>query len=533
MILDASETRRRDVVLVFVLCLVIFAYFMPQWADWNIDSRLDLVHAIVDNHSLSIDRFHYNTWDKAVYKGHFYSDKAPGTAMLGVPVYALFVAAHHVPGVGGAINLFEKNPGWNVAVTLGQGGTQKKPGPAGKSLAGCQRAGTGNVQYIPWGNRLVPPMRDWALSKYVVTIGVDGVLSASFAAFLFWFLGWFAILGLARWLAVGLYSLATVALPYSSNFYSHQLAAAMLFVSFGLVFLRGRGKLGRWVPPVAGFLLGFALFTEYTVAIIIVILAIYALWRFRRDPRGIGAAAIAGAVPVAALLVYNAACFGSPTDTGYSHDFCWSPAQSAGFAGFTYPHSSPLFDLTFGPYRGLFYMSPYLLLAALGAFLLWRRGLGPEALVCVGAAIVFIVTLSAYWGWNGGRVDGPRYLVPAVPFLAFPAAVTFPWLLRSIAGRLVLFVLGAASCFVTWSLFITGDTFPLSWLRNPLVDYSLPALRNNVMAPNAGLFFGLSGWTTLLPLLLVLALVLLVAWVTGRAAQAPIGRDRASPVLLG
>src|SRR5947209_7071706 len=106
MLLERNDIRRRDAVIVFVFSLLIFAYFMPQWADWNIDSRLDLVHAIVDRHTLSIDGFHYNTWDKAVYKGHFYSDKAPGTAMLGVPVYALFVAAHRVPGIGGAINLF-------------------------------------------------------------------------------------------------------------------------------------------------------------------------------------------------------------------------------------------------------------------------------------------------------------------------------------------------------------------------------------------------------------------------------------------
>jgi hypothetical protein len=247
----------------------------------------------------------------------------------------------------------------------------------------------------------------------------------------------------------------------------------------------------------------------------------------------VGSAAVAGALPVAGLLAYNAACFGSPLDTGYSHDFCWSPAQGSGLAGFTYPHLGPLFDLTFGPYRGLFFMSPFLVLAVLGAILLWRRGLALEATICVGAATIFIVALSAYWGWNGGRVDGPRYLVPAVPFLALPAAVSFPLLLRSLPGRLVLVVLSALSIFVTWSLFIAGNTFPLSWLRNPLLDYSLPALRANNLAPNAGLFFGLSGWPTLIPLVVALAVVVLGAWLTRRIAQEPIGRDRARPVLLG
>src|SRR5947209_5942905 len=89
--------RRGSAFRVFLLAFVVYAYFLPRWADWNIDSRFDLTRAIVDVHSLRIDRFHFNTWDKAVYQGHFYSDKAPGTAVLGAVVYTAYVAASHVP----------------------------------------------------------------------------------------------------------------------------------------------------------------------------------------------------------------------------------------------------------------------------------------------------------------------------------------------------------------------------------------------------------------------------------------------------
>jgi len=54
-------------------------------------SRLDLLHAIVEDGSVSIDRHHTNTLDKAIYGGHYCSDKAPGTAALALAPF--FVSA--------------------------------------------------------------------------------------------------------------------------------------------------------------------------------------------------------------------------------------------------------------------------------------------------------------------------------------------------------------------------------------------------------------------------------------------------------
>lgn len=507
---DAQPARagRGSIFRVFLLAFVVYAYFMPRWADWNIDSRLDLVHAIVDGHTLRIDRFHWNTWDKAVYRGHFYSDKAPGTAVLGAVVYGGFVAARRAPLLGAAIRRLEKNSAWNVAVALGQQDTQVKPAARGRNLGGCQRAGAGgNVQYIPWGNRLYPPMQDWALSKYVITIGVDALLSGLFAAFFFWFLSFFVVHALVRWLLTGLYAFGTVALPYSTVFYSHQLAAAFLFTAFALVFLRARGAVGRWAPLAAGFLLGLAFFTEYTVVLLIAAIGLYVLWALRKNSGDIGALCVAGVVPILGLLAYNYACFGSPIDTGYSHDFCWSAAQGAGFAGFTYPRLGPLTDLTFGSYRGLFYLSPFLLLAAPGAYFMARRGYAREAALCMGSSLLFILAISAYWGWNGGQVDGPRYLVPAVPFLALPVIFFLDRLPACPPGWLLVVGTGLWSLFAVWSDFLGGLLFPMSWVRDPIFQYSLPALASNQIAPNAGFFLGLSGWQSLLPLA-VLTLVI-------------------------
>jgi hypothetical protein len=234
---------------------------------------------------------------------------------------------------------------------------------------------------------------------------------------------------------------------------------------------------------------------------------------------------MAGAIPVAGLLAYNYICFGSAIDTGYSHDFCWSAAQAAGYAGFTTPKAGPLWDLTFGSYRGLFYLSPFLLLALPGAVLMARRRLAAEAVICLATAVGFIVVMSAYWGWNGGQVDGPRYLVPIIPFLAFPAAFWFESALRSIPLAAIAFLALAWSLFATWALFLGGLTFPSSWLRDPLLQYSLPALGSNQIAPNAGYFLALRGWQSLLPLAVLIGIVTL--WPPGRVPG--LSRNRLSP----
>lgn len=517
MLRDRVGSERRSVVRTFLLLFLVFAYFMPRWADWNIDSRLDLVHAIVDHRTVRIDKVHYNTWDKAVYKGHYYSDKAPGTAVLGAAVYAGFRFAYALPGSGTAIRALERNSAWNVAIDLGRASTQFQPAPKGTTLGGCQRSGSGNVQYIPWGNRLVPPVRDWALSKYAVTVGSVALLSALFGAFFFWFLGFFILSAWKRAVSVALYTLGTTALPYSTNFYSHQLVAAFLFIAFALLLLYSKGAVGGWVLPVSGFLLGLSLFTEYTVAIIIPFIGLYGMWACRARLRKVGAFLAAGSIPLGMLFVYNYLCFGNPFDTGYSHDFCWSSAQAAGIAGFTYPHLGPLFDLTFGPFRGLFYMSPFLLLAVPGLLLMARQGLHREAVICALIGIVLIVAISSYWGWNGGRVEGPRYLVPAIPFLAFPVAFFLDALPLNPLAWAIVAGTGGWSFFVVWAEFLGGYLFPISWLRDPIPQYSIPALRQDIIAPNAGFFVGLSGWESLLPLA---CLLVGVAFLTRRTTRA-------------
>src|SRR5829696_3603739 len=79
--------KRVSLVLLF-LVLFCYSYFV-QPPGWNENSRMALIMSVVRHHQLNIDRYEEYTGDKALYNYHYYSDKPIGTALLGVPVYAV------------------------------------------------------------------------------------------------------------------------------------------------------------------------------------------------------------------------------------------------------------------------------------------------------------------------------------------------------------------------------------------------------------------------------------------------------------
>ena len=74
-------------IFLFSVLFISYVYVFPRWADPNQNSRLDMVVAVVDDGTFQIDRYVSNTVDYAHVGEHYYSDKAPGAAFLGIPVY--------------------------------------------------------------------------------------------------------------------------------------------------------------------------------------------------------------------------------------------------------------------------------------------------------------------------------------------------------------------------------------------------------------------------------------------------------------
>lgn len=459
--------------VLFVLVFGVYAYFY-QGGGWNQNSRFDLTRAIVEQGTACIDAYESNTGDKARVKGRYYCDKAPGVSFLAVPVYALF---------------------------------------------------------HPFAEGQRPKARLVTRAAYLATLLVVSLPSA-LAAVLLSTLG--SSFGWSRRGATALalaWALGTMAFPYSTLFYSHQLAAALLLVAFALLIRLRQAtppspSSSRWLALV-GLLLGATVAIEYPPALAVAVLLGYAALTVRPWPRLLWL--LAGMVPpVVALAAYHWTVFGGPFTLPYHHD-TEAPRHQGLFLGVSTPQFDILYKILIGGQRGLFVFSPWLLLAIPGLLRLIRhRRFRLEGIVCLAtfaSLVAFNASLSTSpTDWRAGWGMGPRHLIAGLPFLAIGVGgLLLPahgaerakrWLRGlgvALAGLLVAFS-------VSMMLIATSvrPEAPTAY-RRPFQDFLIPAFFDGELAQNTipihtgivkerreawnwGEAFGLSGLPTLIPL---------------------------------
>jgi hypothetical protein len=423
--------------------LLCFTYFLPRPADWEQSARLDTTLALVDHGSFAIDAYRYNTGDLANSQGHFYSNKAPGLSLAGVPAYLVF-----------------------------KGMTRRPVAPSAGGTRGLAQRGA--LLYL----------------ESIVTVAIPATL---LLVLFFWFLGYFSESITNRVILTAALGLGTSIFPFARVFFSHAATTAFLFAGFVLVWLLSeRNRLSASPRPrllarprvssaLAGFSLGCAVLLDYPAALVALLIAVYAVLSL---PRSLWWCLLAGTLPgLGAILAYDLAIYGNPLVTGYhSTTTAWGTFGSAhhyhnaaGVAGFSWPpHAAALWGLSFSPYRGLFFVSPFLLLAFPG-FLLAVRRAKQECILFLAISVAVFVTMSMFGGWDGGDAVGPRYLIMTLPFLAFPVIFVLDYSAVS-RGRFVVYPLIGLSCAVVWMETLAGGNFPPSHVANPLFTYSLPAL---------------------------------------------------------
>jgi hypothetical protein len=467
----------------FLLLLVTFAWF-HQGGFANSNARFDLALSIGMGHRYDIDPLAFNTIDKVWVGGHFYSEKAPGTAYLALPA-AL------------------------IASTV-------------LDLSTLTRH---------------PVRAEWLL-WFATTTSVALLAAAAAVAFR----RTLSLLNPARshrscWLLTVAIFLGTPLFVYSTMLFGHAIAAAWLTIGLWCGLRAARAQAAAPARTVTGhaalaaLALGFAVLTEYPAVLPALAIAAGLLAIARRPVRLI-AGAPAAAIPAALLLLHQYAAYGSPFTIGYGKlsGTPFATGMSRGAFGIAWPDPVAAVQLLFGGYRGLFVYGPVLIAAAL-AFAFWpsplRRRLAPALLA--GAAMLWLA-IAGYTYWQGGPAFGPRHLVPAIPLLGlglafWPARRGWNWCLGVVAaGSIGLNLVGTATTpFV--SEFIPDplvSVYPRLAAEGALginpVSFLTPATEVDShwahpkaypgAACNLGELAGLHGWAALLPLGVLWALML-------------------------
>ncbi len=361
-------TKQRLALAALLLVGLSYATMIQSFS-WNQTSHYDLIRALNQDQT-TIDAYQDNTGDKAFYKGHWYSARAPGLALFALPFY-------------NALNLVNADS-W-----------------ARHSQA--QRNDDEIVYLIGlWGNvlpgllllLLVWRVADWMQPGYGVAAAVT--------------------LGLG-----------TMVLPLSTLLFSHVFTAFLGFGAFTLMLRERAGPPSMSLLGLAGLAMGYAITSEYPLAFVAAVLGLYLLSRSDTfTPLGIlrrgGAYLVGTLIGIVPLLLYNHYAFHSWTHLAYSN----IPRQKAGFFGIGAPSLRVLATLLFSS-RGLLTISPVLSMGALGTVVLYRRGKRAEALTIAGICLCYLTYDSGYYLPFGGGFEGPRFLATLLPFIAAPLAIAF------------------------------------------------------------------------------------------------------------
>jgi hypothetical protein len=456
---------RRDALLVFGLLAFAFAYFY-QVGGWNESSRFDTIFAIVQEGRFTIDSYQDSpgtaTGDTAYFDGHYYSDKAIGPAAIGAilykPLYLIKLVFHH-----GSLNPLKK------LLTY--------------AIIGIPSAFAGALLYL-----LCLYMSGSRFRSYVVAFSI---------------------------------TLGTLYFPFSLVFFSHQFTSALLFCASILIFFLKERK-DKWKMGYAfllGWLLGWALISEYQAGIIVVILISYYIYVLSRNHnyRQIHLFVLpilGGLFPVLLQMAYNRVCFGNYWGLSYAHlnNQHFGTAMSQGLMGIHWPDLRVLFYMTFHPIAGIFWESPVLLLCIPGLVCMFvKRRFRVEAILAMGIIGSLLIIMSGYFAWWGNWSVGPRFIIPMLPYFCIPLVhipkrLTWPLVVLGLVSFCQMLIVAASTAETPdgWAAKIGSLGF---FEYSNIYSYCLKELEAGRFTLNLGTYLGINSWNSLIPFLVVICVV--------------------------
>jgi hypothetical protein len=314
-------------------------------------TRYELTRHVVLYHTLTLEP---SLFDRAVFDGRTYSDKAPGMSFLAIPAYEL----ERLTGIAKAPS------GWK---------------DEGDLSLWLMRVLTSGVLFLA--------------SVLVVGRLAERYVRGTGAA------------------TAAIFGTATLAASLAPTFFEHDAAGALAIGAFALAVRGGR----RSTLALAGLCAGIAVLFEYATALVAVALAVLLAVRHGRR---VGWFVLGGVPAALALAAYDRAAFGSPFHLSYRYIVGrLQEQQREGFFGIGVPTLNGLREVLFVD-RGLLVFSPVLVAAAAGLVLMWRRGHRGEALVAAVVVVAFLVSDAGYFLPYGGGSPGARFFAAALPFLA-------------------------------------------------------------------------------------------------------------------
>jgi len=249
-LLNRKELKIFLTFFIIYLCFAKFQYF-------DDDVKLDLTRAIVDEHRFEIDSYVENTGgDRAYYKGHYYSDKAPGASFLTVPVYAIFKLFFGMPNTDFKLHLLE----------------------------------------------------------FMIIAFSSVLFSALLVVLMYKISRFFVKKEEYRIIVTIFFGLGTMVFVYATIYYHHAIATFFVFLCFYLLFKMKQEKRGNYYF-LAGLSAGMAFIIDYLTIIVIIVCFTFII--FRKKWKGFLLFLLGFLLLIFVLLIYNNSIFDTPFTFSY------------------------------------------------------------------------------------------------------------------------------------------------------------------------------------------------------------------------
>ncbi len=329
----------------------------------NPGSRWALLCALSEEGRLAIDSYvnHTIDWSRTP-EGHYYSNKAPGPALLAFPVFKLL-------------------DGWQT-----------------RGIA--DRAERDRIRYLQRGNNT-------RLLSFLFQV-------FPFFALVFWWLRRLERQGVSRDAVAGAAMallLGNTACVFLNSFFGHGVTAVCALATLAAAV---QGSVAA-----AAFFFGWALLCDYSAAVLLLPLGLFWIPDFRASPaRGLWflRLVVGAAVPAVLWIGYHQICFGGPFTiaNAFQNPLFIEPDASRLGGILSLPNPVVAWELLFGTARGLLWTQPWVLvmLAAPWLFPIDRAA----RFAFVTFALLFAVN-AAFNGWHGGDSAGPRYLAAGLALM--------------------------------------------------------------------------------------------------------------------